>query len=357
MNNTPSPINIETKTLSRDEANKSKSLIPAVAVCMTALVLLLAAFYFFLRTYNRYTFKCSTNEDGVSCTVTAAQKRALLPIIYFPDTLDIPETVNGFTVTAIAPDALKGLDKIKKITVPEAVSSIGAGAFAACSDLESAKLPSSLAAIPENLFKDNISLKNVVFGGKEAAIGKSAFEGCSSLASLTIPESVQIIESRAFGYCTSLEEIKLPSALTSIGEEAFFGCESLKFMTVPHSVKTVGAYAFRACIALEAINLGSVENLGAGAFLLCSSLKNITVPEKVIYIDDKTFSGCTSLASVSLPRGLRGIGERNFENCKMLTDIKYGGTKTEWSNVGLDSYWSVGSHIASVSCTDGKVDL
>jgi hypothetical protein len=100
-----------------------------------------------------------------------------------------------------------------------------------------------------------------------------------------------------------------------------------------------------------------VENLGAGAFLLCSSLKNIIVPEKVTYIDDKTFSGCTSLASLSLPRGLRGIGERNFENCTMLTDIKYGGTKTEWGNVGLDSYWSVGSSISSVSCTDGKVEL
>ena len=357
MNNITPPLNIETKNLSRENANKNKSLVPAVMVSMIALVLLLASFYIFLRIYNKYTLRCSLNADGVSYTIIAVEKRAVLPSVYFPSEIAFPEIVDGMPVTAISSEALDGFKNVKKVIIPETVTTLGKGTFASCSKLQSIKLPSSLGAIPENLFKDCIALETVVFGGNEKQICKSAFEGCLSLTSLTLPESVEVIDERAFSYCTGLTEIKLPSSLSAIGEEAFFGCESLAFLTVPHSVKEIGSYAFRGCSALEAINLGSVESIGMGAFHLCTSLNSITVPEKITFLDDKTFFGCGSLASVTLPRGLRGIGERVFENCEKLTEIKYSGTKNEWSNVGLDAYWSINSRINAVSCTDGKVDL
>ena len=357
MNNVTPPLNIETKNLSRAEANKNKSLVPAVTVCMIALVLLLASFYIFLRIYNKYTLKCTVNADGASCTIVAVEKRAVLPSVYFPNEIVLPEIIDGLPVTAIAPEALNGLKNAQKVILPGTVTTVSEGAFASCSSLTSVTLPAALISIPENLFKDCIALETVIFGGNEKQICKSAFEGCLSLSSLSLPESVEVIDSRAFSYCTGLTEIKLPASLSYIGEEAFFGCESLKFLTVPHSVNEIGGYAFRGCSALETINLGSAESIGMGAFHLCTSLKSITLPEKITYLDDKTFYGCESLESVTLPRGLRGVGERIFESCANLTEIKYGGTKNEWSNVGLDAYWSINSRINAVSCTDGKIDV
>ena len=73
---------------------------------------------------------------------------------------------------------------IKKIKIPDSVTSIGDGAFYICCSLTSVTIPNSVTNI-----------------------GDYAFSGCSGLTSVTIPDSVTSIREYAFRCCRSLENV------------------------------------------------------------------------------------------------------------------------------------------------------
>ena len=354
MNETPQ-MQIETKNRSRAERKIQKSLLPPVIVCMCVLLAALIAFYVFLLIYNKYTFKYTPSEDGVSCTITSIEKRAIAPAVYFPSKLSVPESIDGLKVTAIGNNAAKGEEKLKKLSVPAGVVYIGEEAFASCNRLKTVTLPSGLAVIGAGAFKDCIALEKAEFGEGMDHIEKSAFEGCTKLAAVALPQSLISLGERAFYGCGGLSEIAFSASLASIGAEAFWACASLSEIELPQSLENIGEYAFWGCSELESASLGGAKTIGTSAFRLCTSLKSITLPESVAYMEAKTFAGCTSLETVRVPRGLRGIGERSFENCEKLTNITYGGTKAEWANLGLEVYWNINSSLASVTGTDGEI--
>ena len=70
----------------------------------------------------------------------------------------IPDTYNGYPVTAIAPSAFKGYTGLTSITIPDSVTSIGSSSFSGCTGLTSIAIPDSVTSI-----------------------GRYAFEGCTSL--------------------------------------------------------------------------------------------------------------------------------------------------------------------------------
>src|SRR5439155_9045248 len=59
-------------------------------------------------------------------------------------------------------------------------------------------------------------------------IGAGAFEGCSGLTNVSISGGVTHISSYAFGYCGGLASITLPDSITSIGSFAFAECSALR---------------------------------------------------------------------------------------------------------------------------------
>lgn len=357
MNNNIPHNTTETKNRSSTELNGDKSLVPLVLICSGILLFLLICFYVFLMIHNKFTYAYTVNEDGASCTVTSVGERTFAPFIYYPSTLKIPEHIDGLKVSAIAPDAAKGFSKIKKLSVPESVTEIGAEAFASCTALKSAILPNGLLSLGEGAFKDCVSLEAINLGSGITLIEKSTFEGCAKLASVALPESLTGIGARAFYGCVGMEQISLPGTLAEIGEEAFWGCSSLASLTLPESTKTIGKYSFWGCTSLKSADLGSVELIGASAFCKCTALATVNVPESVVLLEDKTFAGCESLESLGLPKGIRSLGGRNFENCKKLASINYGGTQESWKNVALDMNWKINSSVAKIVCSDGEINV
>ena len=95
--------------------------------------------------------------------------------------LTIPETVNGETVTAIAPGCFRGCDELTTILLPETVTSIGREAFAGCSELLGLYLP---------VGTENIDLR--------------AFDGCINMESIYIPNTVTRIAPGCFDDCAAL---------------------------------------------------------------------------------------------------------------------------------------------------------
>ena len=156
---------------------------------------------------------------------------------------------------------------IKKISISDAVTSIGSFAFSNCTNLTSITIPKSVTSI-------------------EAG----AFEGCTSLTSITIPNSVTNIEGRVFEGCTSLTSVIISNSVKSIEYMTFNGCKSLTSITVPKGVTNIEEYAFWYCTSLTNINLpGSLTSIDYQAFYGCENLTSITIPDSVISIEDEAF--------------------------------------------------------------------
>lgn len=118
----------------------------------------------------------------------------------------------------------------KHVTVPETLEGLPVTCISGVRNLylETLVLPSTLQTIGDCAFGDWVGdircpkLKSVTVPDGVVSIGERAFVRCS-LTSITLPESVQSIGAGAFYECSSLSEIHLPQYLTHIGEWAFYG--------------------------------------------------------------------------------------------------------------------------------------
>ena len=129
--------------------------------------------------------------------------------------LTIPDSIDGYMVTAIGNKAFYGRD-ISSVVIPDTVTGIGDGAFKGCMELKKVTIPDSVKYI-----------------------GDEAFMGCISLQEAEIGSSVKDIPNSCFYACSDLENVVLPSELESIGSEAFFSCPYAK-MTIPSTVTSIG---------------------------------------------------------------------------------------------------------------------
>ncbi len=175
------------------------------------------------------------------------------------DIIEIPEKVNGHTVTSI--DSYAFLNSfVTSVKLPSTILRIGTGAFSRCSKLKEINFPESLEYI-----------------------GTRSFDS-SGLTNLNIESQELVIAFGAFGNCGKLTDVYLNSRI--VNERMFINCESLKNVTLGDSTEKVCANAFAGCESLERINFSkSVKTIGAGAFndyqILNSGLKSVVIPPTV----------------------------------------------------------------------------
>ena len=209
-------------------------------------------------TYDYGDFKYSVLDDG-TVEIKGYNGSA--------ETVVIPDTIDGKSVTSIGYYAFGGCTSLTSITIPDSVTEIGSDAFSGCTSLTSITIPNGITSI-----------------------GESAFDGCTNLTSITIPDSVTEIGSSAFSGCTSLTSIAIPNSVTEIGSSAFSGCKSLTSITIPDSLTSIGLSAFESCTALTDIALpDSLTYIDGFAFANCTSLKTVTVPASVTFIGGWAF--------------------------------------------------------------------
>lgn len=162
----------------------------------------------------------------------------------------------------------------------------------------------------------------LTFDGDIRYIPNDMFYDFHSIKEVVIPKSVTSIGNSAFYNCRYLKSIYIPEGVTSIGRSAFYYCIYLTEITIPDSVTTIENSAFSDCQRLTSVDLGNgVTTIGGGAFYNCTSLAEITIPNSVTTIDGSIFSRCRALTSVVLGNSVTSIGNRAFENCKSLTEI------------------------------------
>jgi len=148
--------------------------------------------------------------------------------------LTIPETANGYTVVKIGKYALKNLNRMRSVTIPNTVTSIEEYAFENCNELTSLEIPASVTSIGAYAFYglSNATSVKVAAGNPrydsrdncnaiiETATNKLLF-GCPVT---TIPTSVSKIGEASFGDM-NVYNLSIPSSVTEIDDYAFSGYE------------------------------------------------------------------------------------------------------------------------------------
>ena len=200
-------------------------------------------------------------------------------------------------------DRLVPISQRSTTVFPPGVIEIGKEAFAACSQLTSISLPSTVTTLGENLFEESSRLESIYVapgnphfssidglllsgtGDKllqcpegrtgpltipagVTTVGASACRDCVHLTEVTIPPGVTTIESRAFKACERVHRFSIAESVTSIGAFAFQGCDWLNRITIPSQLESIGSYAFSGCDDLiAAFFLGKAPLLGTDVFI------------------------------------------------------------------------------------------
>ena len=250
-------------------------------------------------------------------------------------TVDIPEKINGKSVTSIGDCAFRYCTSLKSITIPNSVMEIGSSAFSGCSSLTSITILNSVTEIGVYAFKGCTSLTSITIPNSVTNIGDSTFWGCSSLTAIyvavdnknyTSVNGVLFNKDKTALICYPAgktdKSYNITNSVTSIGDYAFNGCSSLTSVTIPNSVTEIGGSAFVGCASLKSITMpNSVTSIGDMAFYKCSSLTSITIPDSVTSIGSSALSDCSMLRSITIPNSVTSIGAWAFNGCTGLTAI------------------------------------
>lgn len=189
-------------------------------------------------------------------------------------------------------------------------------------------------------------------------IGKGAFAKNTTLQSVELPENLEVIEYNAFGGCTGLDDVALPESVTKVGPGAFQGCTALSVVEIGSQVSSWGSGVFNDCTALKKLILEEenlyltyyngalyngdmtflyqvlagregenyvmpeeVEALDTYAFWNMQNVKNVMVSEKVTEIPSFSMSNMGSVENVVLSSEVTTLDEKAFANNSSLKQV------------------------------------
>lgn len=269
-------------------------------------------------------------------------------------------------IQTIGADAFAGTE-LTKITLGDALLSVGADAFGQISTLTGFAMTSagtyqvkdgmlytaadddgvvSLVCCPAGTSATEVSvtktstIESYALAGcsvtvkvaADAELPKAALWCFSGTVEYTASESVTADAAKynalvngayyGSGYSGVLD---LSSAtLTEIPEGAFRNMSKITKIILPEGLTTIGDYAFAGCSALAEIVIPStVTSIGNYAFEDCSALTTITLPAGLKTVGDYAFSSA-GLTSITVPDGVESLGVYVFFDCEALETATFG---------------------------------
>lgn len=159
--------------------------------------------------------------------------------------MTVPSTVLSFTTD-------NNQSKVKTVIVPEGYTNIGESAFYSFNNSINfdftISLPASLREIDTEAFYQVSKLKDITLPEGLVTIGKRSFKDCTSLTDPKFPSTLKDILSEAYSGIDNIKNIKFNEGIEFIGNSAFY-CdhevkECQKTITFPSSLKYTGPGAF-----------------------------------------------------------------------------------------------------------------
>lgn len=277
----------------------------------------------------------------------------------------------------IGAGALDGCVNLKKLVLPESITTIAANYFQDAKYLEEIVISSKTESIGNYAF-DGSGLKKITYNGyisDEAetlktsvfpatlkTIGQQAFQG-TQLEKVIIPETLNGVEFNSkgnvssysikagafsasalksvviegaetylggsatatdgvFSNCVNLTDVRFLKDTAQFGQNMFNGCSALTTVTLPAGAETLAASMFQNCKALTSVTLPANITSIPSSLFRDSGITEIVIPEGVTEILYDAFNGCTKLTNVTLPSTLTSLGGRVFKGCTELTSVQ-----------------------------------
>lgn len=163
--------------------------------------------------------------------------------------------------------------------VPNGVTVVEEEAFSCCS-LKRISLPDSVTYVGANLFCNSTELEFVRLPATLKQLSPFMFCGCKSLAEVEMPLEVEDFSEGLFAECSSLKEIPFRAGIRTLPEGVFDSCTGISSLVIPDSVTKICNGAIVNCTSLETIVLPSeLEELEEGWLSDCPNLKHIRISE------------------------------------------------------------------------------
>lgn len=278
-----------------------------------------------------------TGDYEISYDINSEGNITVLKCTGSGESVYIPDTIDGFDVSEIAPAAFLSCTNLKTINISD---------------------DNKYFRCENNMFMNyggNILIK---------------YTGDDNIAE--IPYGVERIQSNAF-FGTESEYIEIPETVSYIDEYAFMGCTLLKSIEIPERVTYIGKGCFFSCLSLENVKLSkNLEKIFSDTFYACPNLEKLVIPESVNEIQNDIFSPSESASYNPVILGFYGGPARNYAyqnniEYRMMGDIN-GDSALDSSDASrvLSDYAKTSSGVesgfdeiqkisADMNC-DGKVD-
>lgn len=237
---------------------------------------------------DRYLLISENGED-----LFLIEKDRLKKYIGDSEDVIIPEGVTGFRSSAF----MDACTKVRSITIPKSMTTVGMYAFACLDDLESVTL------------HENVS-----------RIGARAFLGCTRLREINIPRHAEISTVETFRNCRALAD---KDGFIIVNGVLFDYTGSETSVTVPEGVTAIATKAFAACpqrkIHSQIVSVclpNSVKRICENAFAGSSALETMTIPDSTACIDELAFHGLPKLCRIEVPKNTlieEGTFDATFE--------------------------------------------
>ncbi|MBR5263218.1 MAG: leucine-rich repeat protein, partial [Clostridia bacterium] len=278
------------------------------------------------------------NSDGKTCTITGIGSVRDSHLV-------IPETIDGYTVTAIKERAFVSYDDFNAVTLPKTLKSVGSMAFycnrivdrldlyiedlAAWCQIEFADSASNPMVYAKNVYVEGRLTDTLVIPESVTAIGSYTFTS-ANFEHIVFHDGIRRIGDGAFGNNPDLKEIRLPAGV-SVGEYAFWKSYAVEELVFPGGV-TLGEHSFAQLDALKRVEfLDGDTVLESSVFANCEALETVILPKGLKELKSSTFWYCTSLKSLNVPEGVESINLYALHHCDQLRELYLPSTLVSFS--------------------------
>lgn len=263
----------------------------------------------------------------------------------------VPATIGGYPVSDVDYDIFEENAAIERVTFEAQMEYLPL--FKDCVSLREVVLPAGLKSIPSSAFKNCVSLHTLNFPETVEEIRSSAFEN-SNLEVLPLLPNLKTIGDEAFRSCRSLREIHLPEGLEALCDESYDGgtnkwaatfaeCTNLHEVVIPDTVTRVGGTTFMNG-GVTSIHLGSgIKELPYNFFYYPQSgkLTELELPPNLKSIGEGAVQ-YNNLSAITIPYGCESIGKQAFESNTELSEAYIPSTVAE---IGSDAFGNCSDYL------------
>ena len=250
---------------------------------------------------------------------------------FYQTTKQITSFTFGNEVEQIPGYLCRDMEGLTSITIPENVTSIGAGAFSGCTGLTSITIPERVNSIESAAFQTCYRLADVHIKGDTISIADDAFSGCSNLAKLVCDGAVSIWNDNGLlANLSQLDTLVTSAQVFDVKEDNWaVQPKNIRYIKVNNGELTDNAFnvILRNYKTLTTLDIASTNNttLSDKAFQECYNLQTLVLPAQLTAIPYKAVADCQLLQSISIPATVTEIDNSAFENCRSIRSIIFEG--------------------------------